>query len=108
MLTRRAVTHQYGFAGYYTEPYHVLMLSDAYPPGEGTRGGMARYYQAPLNSAVTLAGGSNFKPYLGMDPSDPGTWPRPYNPSQGMFSRLHEDQAAAAGNSDGGRKRRRR
>ena len=32
---------------------------------------------------------------LGMDPSDPGTYSRPYNPSLGMFGRLHQDQAAA-------------
>jgi len=31
-----------------------------------------------------------------MDPSDPGTWPRPYNPQQGMFARLHEDTARAS------------
>lgn len=97
MLTRRGVTHQYGFAGYYAEPYHVLMLSNAYPV-QG-RPALARYYQVPLNASVTLAGGANFKPYVGMDPSDPGTWSRPYNPSQGMFARLHEDQAAAASGS---------
>ena len=31
MMTRGGVTHQYGYAGYYAEPYHVLMLNDAYP-----------------------------------------------------------------------------
>ena len=32
---------------------------------------------------------------LGMDPTEPGTYSRPYNPSLGMFGRLHQDQAAA-------------
>jgi hypothetical protein len=31
-----------------------------------------------------------------MDPSDPGTWSRPYNPQRGMFDRLHTDTDAAA------------
>lgn len=32
---------------------------------------------------------------LGMDPSDPSTYSRPYNPQPGMFARLHQDQAQA-------------
>jgi hypothetical protein len=27
--------------------------------------------------------------YLGMDPSDPMTWPRPFNPAPGMISYLN-------------------
>jgi hypothetical protein len=92
MLTRGAVTHQYGYAGYYAEPYHVLMLEDAYPVA-GTRE-VARYAQIPLNPLVMTSGLAGFRPYLGMDPSDPGTWQRPFNPQPGMFTRLHQDQAA--------------
>ena len=56
MLTRGGVSHQYGFAGYYAEPYHVLMLADAYPDED--RPAMATYYMAPLNPAVLVAGGA--------------------------------------------------
>lgn len=110
MLTRRYVTHQYGYRpdwNYYAAPYHVLMLSDAYP-SEGGRVAVSRYYQVPLNEAVAVSGTMNFRPYLGMDPSDPGTWPRPYNPQQtGLFMRLHHDQQVAAGQPEiPGRKRR--
>lgn len=94
MLTRGGVTHQYGFGGYYAEPYHVVMLSDAYPV-DG-RPDVARYAQIALNPAVTTAGAAGFGPYVGMDPSDPGTWSRPYVPQRGMFCRLHDDQEAAA------------
>ena len=97
MLTRQSLTHQYGFGGYYAEPYHVIMLEDAYPPGTGQgRPQVARFAQVPLNQAVTAAGAAGFKPYVGMDPTDPGTYSRPYAPQRGMFARLHQDQAAAA------------
>jgi len=98
MLTREGLTHQYGFAGYYAAPYHVTMLEDAYPASETQpRPEVARYAQVPLNPAVMSAGLAGFRPYLGMDPSDPGTWQRPFNPQPGMFTRLHSDQATAAG-----------
>lgn len=104
MLTRGGVTHQYGFGGYYAEPYHVVMLSDAYPD-EG-RPDVARYAQIALNPAVMSSGAANLtRPYVGMDPSDPGTWSRPYNPQRGMFGRLHDDQAAAARKSHQGKGR---
>lgn len=98
MLTRGdTLTHQYGYAGYYAEPYHVLMLADAYPPAEGApRPQLARVAQVPLYPAVITSGGAGFRPYVGMDPSDPGTYTRPYNPQRGMFGRLHDDQARAA------------
>lgn len=100
MLTRRYVQHQYGFRpdwNYYASPYHVLMLNDAYPNSDGGGYSVSRYYQVPLNDAVAVSGTMNFRPYLGMDPSDPGTWPRPYNPQQaGLFMRLHQDGQAAA------------
>ena len=33
--------------------------------------------------------------YVGMDPGDPSTHVRPFRPSRGMFSRLHEEQPQA-------------
>jgi len=106
-MTRGGVTHQYGYAGYYAEPYHVLMLNDAYPASETQpRPDVGRQYQAPLNPAVLSAGGAGLRPYVGMDPSDPGTWSRPYNPQQGMFGRLHQQQAAAAREGSKGRRKR--
>lgn len=106
MLTRGPLSHQYGYWGYYSEPYHVLMLADAYPAYDGApRMDMSRYQQVPLNAAVTAAGAAGFRPYTGMDPSDPGTWSRPYNPLPGMFARLHAAQTTAA-RSERPRKRR--
>lgn len=60
-------------------------------------GGAGRPLPA-VNAAVTLpltftdAGPS----YKGMDPSDPLTWPRPWNPVPGMISYLNFDGAAMA------------
>jgi hypothetical protein len=51
------------------------------------------------------SGAAGFRPYVGMDPSDPGTWSRPYNPQRGMFGRLHADQEAAARKSHSGKGR---
>jgi hypothetical protein len=37
--------------------------------------------------------GSTDHPYVGMDPSDPVTWTRPYNPQPGMIAQLNFDGA---------------
>lgn len=37
---------------------------------------------------------SNGRPYTGMDPSDPSTWSRPWNPQPGMIGYLNFDGAA--------------
>jgi hypothetical protein len=95
MLTRGGVAHQYGEGGYYPAPYHVVFLQDSYP-GEGGRPEVARLEPVALNPGVMMAGAAGFRPYVGMDPSDPGTWSRPYNPQPGMFGRLHDDTAEAA------------
>ena len=39
--------------------------------------------------------GLNGQPYMGMDPSAPVTWVRPYNPQPGMVARLNFDGAKA-------------
>jgi hypothetical protein len=95
MLTRGAVAHQYGEGGYYPAPYHVVFLKDSYP-GEGGRPDVARPAPVVLNPGVMISGGAGFRPYVGMDPADPGTWSRPYNPQRGMFARYHDDTEAAA------------
>jgi hypothetical protein len=46
---------------------------------------------APLPAAV------NGRKFLGMDPSDPLTYVRPWNPRPGMIARLNFDGAAAQG-----------
>lgn len=37
--------------------------------------------------------GVNGQPFLGMDPSAPSTWVRPWNPQPGMIARLNFDGA---------------
>lgn len=41
--------------------------------------------------------GANGQPYLGMDPSAPATWVRPWNPQPGMIAYLNFDGAKAQG-----------
>ena len=50
---------------------------------------------APLYGPAGLVGpvGSTDHPYVGMDPSDPVTWVRPYNPQPGMIGYLNFDGA---------------
>jgi hypothetical protein len=95
MLTRGAVSHQYGQQNGAPPPFHATMHQHQYPEP----GGRGRMYGAGglLGGAVTLSargmvgmrqGGSGYG-YLGMDPSDPATWPRPFNPQPGMISWLN-------------------
>ena len=42
---------------------------------------------------VPFPGGPNGQPYLGMDPSAPVTYVRPWNPQPGMIARLNFDGA---------------
>ena len=53
--------------------------------------------QAALQQSVPGA-----MPYSGMDPSDPSTYIRPWNPQAGMIGRLNYDGAQVQGNSDMG------
>ncbi len=50
---------------------------------------------APLYGPAGLVGpaGSTDNPYTGMDPSNPVTWVREYNPQPGMISYLNFDGA---------------
>lgn len=97
MLTRRLVSHQYGHdPGHVAPPHHVTMRAEAAPapsglgrmrgPGGGLRGGAVA-----LNSRgwVGMRKGNTGYGYLGMDPSSPDTWPRPFVPTSGMISYLN-------------------
>jgi hypothetical protein len=97
MLTRRVVTHQYGHEpNNYPPPMHVLMQERHYPepsgrarlygPGGGLMGGAVA-----LNTRgwVGMRRGNTGYGYLGMDPSDSSTWPRPFTPTGGMISYLN-------------------
>lgn len=42
------------------------------------------------------------QPYMGMDPSAPTTWVRPYNPQPGMIARLNFDGAKLQGDTPTG------
>jgi hypothetical protein len=57
------------------------------------RGALA---MVPMYGPAGLVGpvGSTDHPYTGMDPSDPVTWVRPYNPQPGMIGWLNFDGAA--------------
>lgn len=77
MRITRPITRGYG----HRHPH--VCLTDT---GELTRGGTVGL--APM--AATDAGPA----YKGMDPSDPSTWVRPWNPQPGMISRLNYDGAA--------------
>lgn len=96
MFTRRRVAHQYGASmAAAPPPFHVLMHASQYAPS-----GLARLYGPGgglLGGAVTLNTGGNAGMrrgntgygYLGMDPSDSSTWPRPFVPTAGMISYLN-------------------
>ena|SRR5277367_852809 len=64
-------------------------------PGLPLRGGGGSVQVAQLYGPAGLVGpvGSTDHPYQGMDPSDPITWVRPYNPRPGMISYLNIDGA---------------
>lgn len=69
----------------------------------GTAGDNAR----PCSGgALTLAPlpvvGAGNRPFAGMDPSDPATYVRPWNPQPGMIAYLNFDGAAAQGETSMG------
>jgi hypothetical protein len=97
MFTRQAVHHQYGHhqASYGPPPFHVYMHAHAYPQANdraalfgsgGLMGGAVN-----LNNAAWVGSirGNTGYGYLGMDPSDSSTWPRPFVPTRGMISYLN-------------------
>lgn len=98
MLTRGTVGHQYGqtWQGDWTPPpYHAPVQPLAPPRGRPLMsryggGGLAGGAVA-LNTAgwVGISRGNSGYGYLGMDPSDATTWPRPFNPAPGMIAYLN-------------------
>lgn len=99
MLTRLGVRHQYGApppADYSPPPFHFRMQEHQYPDTcsraqlAGTGGGLMGGAVVLNNAAWTgTRRGNTGYGYLGMDPSDPSTWPRPFNPAPGMISYLN-------------------
>ncbi len=100
MLTRGGVTHQYGTCpGGQAPPLHVHGHGHLPRSGYAGRTGRARLYGSGglMGGAVSLSArgpvgsklGSTGYGYLGMDPSDPLTWPRPFNPQPGMIGYLN-------------------
>lgn len=103
MLTRGEVTHQYGGqhpANCSVPPFHAYMHEHQYPQPSSR----AQLYGAGglLGGAVTLSArgftgsrrGNTGYGYLGMDPSDSSTWPRPFVPTAGMIGWLNFGAAA--------------
>ena len=86
MMTRCGVHHQYGHGGYAAPPYHASMHPHQHAPlpqRDGLAGG-AVILRMPANTF----GGTGYG-YLGMDPSDPASWPRRFAPTSGMISYLN-------------------
>ena len=98
MFTRGHVRHQYGAShrDYSPPPFHVYMHEWAYP-GTPDRAQLYGRGGGLMGGAVTLSNaawvgsrrGDTGYGYLGMDPSDPSTWPRPFVPTAGMISYLN-------------------
>lgn len=100
MLTRHKVVHQYQHRPGLPPPLHCYghgYLPQAQHPGPVTSRATLYGQGGLLGGAVTLGarapvgmtrGGSGYG-YLGMDPSDPSTWPRPFNPAPGMIAWLN-------------------
>lgn len=86
MLTRQSVAHSYGHDPGAAPPAHAPCHAHrpaAVPARGGLAGGAVLLTMPPGNWAGTGYG------WLGMDPSDPRTWPRPFNPAPGMIGRLN-------------------
>lgn len=65
------------------------------PAGRPTGGGALVMIPLPVAGPGGLS-------YNGMDPSDPASYVRPWNPQPGMIGYLNFDGAAAQGDSDTG------
>lgn len=73
------------FPMWYSQGHPYAMVCDSFRSGRPLPGGAL--VLAPMGGAAD--GG----PHLGMDPSAPATWTRPYNPQPGMVARLNFDGA---------------
>jgi hypothetical protein len=96
MLTRGPVTWQYGHPGpgdYSPPPWHATMHPHQYTPHHPSQGRPPMGLEGGAVILTGVRGGPDRGPggllYLGMDPSDPATWPRPFNPAPGMIGYLN-------------------
>jgi len=69
----------------YSQDHPAVTVCDSFPGGRPLPGGALVLYPLPV--------GADGQPFLGMDPSAPVTWVRPYNPQPGMVARLNFDGA---------------
>jgi hypothetical protein len=74
----------------YAQDHPLVTVSDAFQVRPGSGGSLVMW---------PLPVGADGQPFLGMDPSVPGTWTRPYNPQPGMIARLNFDGAKAQGDT---------
>ena len=74
----------------YSQSHPYVTVADAFP-GRPCQGGAL--VMAPLPVGV------NGQPFMGMDPSAPVTWVRPWNPQPGMIARLNFDGAKHQGDT---------
>lgn len=72
-------------AGFGITNHPVIAITGGFP-GRPCSGYSARMAALPFNMSGPQ--------YKGMDPSDPSTWVRPWNPQQGMIALLNYDGAA--------------
>jgi hypothetical protein len=85
-LTRNCHAHAYGHSAGAVPPYHGVNITHARQGHAlAARGGLAGG-AVVLNMPPGMWGNTGYG-YLGMDPSDPGSWPRPFVPTTGMLSR---------------------
>jgi hypothetical protein len=96
MLTRQMVVPQYQHApGGAPPPHHVAVHPHQRAPGMdrarlyGAGGLMGGAVNLTARGLVGQSRGNTGYGYLGMDPSDPMTWPRPFMPTAGMISYLN-------------------
>jgi len=99
MLTRGMVRHQYQSEPGAPPPFHAYGHGYLDRAGYMSGAGRPHLYGAGglMGGAVTLGArgpvgsrtGNTGYGYLGMDPSDPQTWPRPFNPAPGMITWLN-------------------
>lgn len=76
-----------------TGPHPDIQVTE----GDGTRPGSGG--ALTVTGPVAMAGLPGGQPFLGMDPSNPATWVRPYRPQPGMIGYLNFDGAAQQGNT---------
>lgn len=95
MLTRGPIVPQYARGPAAAPPLHIVHHFQ--PPAPyftraqlyGAGGLMGGAVSLTARGLVGQSRGNTGYGYLGMDPSDPATWPRPFNPAPGMISYLN-------------------